>query len=55
MVAAGGYYACDLYSTGVDTPEEINNLDLGCIMKDDGGPGAPGFSIDSINLRVSYY
>ncbi len=21
----------------------------------DGGPGAPGFSIDSINLRVRYY
>ncbi len=47
-------YSCNLDSYGTITPQGLNNLTLRCGLSNP-STGAIGFSIDSINLRVSYY
>ncbi len=46
-------YSCNLYNYGVDTPSEINNLDLRCQLSNS-DKGAIGFSIDHINMYIEY-
>ncbi len=53
-ISVGGTYTCNLFANGLDTPTEVNNARLRCRMIDNGGPGAPGFSIDYMMIRVGY-
>ncbi len=51
--AGAGVYSCNLYSQGIDTPSEINALNVKCLVDDNNGGSPASFTLDSIRLFVN--
>lgn len=51
--ASAGTYSCNFFNQSVDTPDEVNNLDLVCRVDDNNGGTAASLALDAMTLKLN--